>query len=286
MLKKRGKGERGVVLLATFMILVTLTAIAVVFLYMNSAQTVSAGWGIPDAQALWLADAGKEKAIWYLKTPVSGGGQGENWTTTGTTENLGAGSYAMVVTRYDFCLAANGSSASASSAGVGREASKAIDGDDSTYWESTGQPSAGDPEEIILRFPYPLTVNKVRFLVPSGTEHTPKNYTWEVSSDGVNYTAVVTVNNNSARDVTDTFTASSNVNYLKFHVTSVGIIVPAGGPPGVPRVRIATLEALGSKITSSGTAGTVTRTVTQTVVADDGSPENQKAYNEIDWNEI
>lgn len=278
--------DEGIVLISTFIILVTLAVIVVVFLYMTSVQTFSAGYGIPDSKALWLAEAGLQKAIWNLKTPVGSSGQGEDWTTTGTAENLGSGSYTMVVSRYDFASAANGSSASASSSSTGHPASDAIDGDDTTYWESTSQPSVGNPEEIIISFSYPLTINKVRFLVPAGTGHTPKKYTWEVSTDGVSYNVVVDIDGNQDRDVTNTFAAASNVNYLKLKVTSVGIIVPAGGPPGAPRVRIAALEVIGSRITSTGTVGPATRTVRQTVVADDGSPQNQVAYNEIDWTEV
>jgi hypothetical protein len=70
------------------------------------------------------------------------------------------------------------------------------------------------------------------------------------------------------------------------HVTQVGIITPAGGPPGVPQVRIATLEAIGSKIVSTGTVDVISRKVQQTVIADDGSPESQVAYDQIDWTEV
>lgn len=280
------RNQRGVILISTFIILVALTSMMVVFLFLTSVQTVGVGAGIPDSKALWLAEAGLQKAIWNLKTPTGSGGQGESWTTTGTTENLADGSYTMVVSRYDFALASNGGSASASTENGSNVALNAIDGNDSTYWESTTQPSAGNSEQIIVPFPYPLTINKVRFFVPNGTEHTPKNYTWEVSSNGTSYTVVATVNNNSARDVTDEFTAASDVNYLKLNVTQVGIVVPAGGPPGSPRVRIATLEAIGSKITSTGTVGSTPRQISQTVVADDGSPQNQVAYHQIDWTEI
>jgi hypothetical protein len=275
--------KRGTVLLLTFLVMTTLSTITASFLYLTSIQTKAGGYDMVSAKALWLAEAGLQQAIWNLKTPVGSGGQGEDWTTTGTTENLGNGSYAMVVERWDFALAVNGASASASSSQGSNVAANAIDGSDTTYWETTSQPSVGNPEEIIILFPYPLTINKVRFLVPAGTEHTPKNYTWGVSSDGVSYTTVVTVNNNTARDVTDTFSAVSNVNYLKLNVTIVGIIIPPGGPPGTVRVRIATLEAIGAKITSTGTVSGLNRKIAQTAVADDAT---QTAYDEIDWHEV
>ena len=111
----------------------------------------------------------------------------------------------------------------------------------------------------------------------------PRNYTWEVSSDGVTYTIVVNVNNSTNPDVSDSFTAAANVNYLKLKVTSVGVVVPPRGPPGTPSVRIATLETIGAKITSTASAYEISRKIEQTVVADDATAS---AYNEKDWNEI
>lgn len=275
--------KKGAVLLFTFIIMSTLTAIAVVFLYMISIQTKARGYDISSSKALWLAEAGLQKAIWNLMTPAGSGGQGEAWTTAGTSESLGSGSYMMAVSRWDFALAANGSSASATSEQGTNTAGNAIDGSDDTYWESTTQPTPSTPEEIIVTFPYSLTLNKVRFFTPAASDHAPRNYSWEVSTDGVNYTAVANVTNNVGFDVTDTFSAVSNVKYLKLKVTSVGVVVPPRGPPGTPRVTMATLEAIGAKITSIGTVSEMNRKIEQTVVADDAT---QTAYNEKDWNEI
>lgn len=275
--------QSGTALILTFIMLISLTAITIAFLYMTSVRVKVMGYDTASSQALWLAEAGLQKAVWNLMTPVGSGGQGEGWITTGTSENLGDGNYAMAVERWDFALAANGSSASATSEQGSNTAANAIDGIDATYWESVSQPAAANPEEIIITFPYTLTLNKVRFLVPSASDHSPRNYSWQVSSDGVNYTTVVNVTNNSSADVTDTFTAASNVKYLKLQVTSVGIVVPPQGIPGVPRVRIATLEAIGSKITSTGSVDSLSRKIEQAVVADDATVT---AYNQKDWNEI
>ena len=275
--------QKGIALLLTFIILTTLTAVVIAFLYLSSLRLKGSGYDISDSQALWLAEAGLQKAVWNLKTPVAGGGQGENWVSAGTTENLGSGSYAMVVSRWGFALAANGSSASSSSAQGVNVAANAIDGDDATYWESVNQPTPANPEEIIIAFPYTLIINKVRFLISAVLDMSPRNYTWEVSTDGVAYAIVVNVNNNVNPDVTDTFTAAANVNYLKLKVTSVGVVVPPRGPPGSPSVRIATLEAIGAKITSIGSVHEISRKIEQTVIADDAT---QTAFDEIDWNEI
>ena len=69
----------------------------------------------------------------------------------------------MAVERWDFGLAAHGASASSSSAQGANAAANAIDGNDATYWESVNQPTPANPEEIIIAFPYALTINKVRF---------------------------------------------------------------------------------------------------------------------------
>lgn len=279
----RSGAKKGTALLLTFIILTTLTAVVIAFLYMSSLRLKGSGYDMSGSQALWLAEAGLQKAVWNLKTPVASGGQGEDWVSAGTTENLGSGSYTMVVSRWDFALAANGASASSSSAQGANVAANAIDGNDATHWESVNQPTVANPEEIIIVFPYTLIINKVRFLISAGSDMAPRNYTWEVSSDGVAYTIVANVNNNANPDVTDTFTAATNVNYLKLKVTSVGVVVPPRGPPGSPSVRIATLETIGTKITSTGSVHQISRKITQTVVADDATAT---AYNQKDWNEI
>jgi len=269
----------------TLAIVIVLVSLVGGFLYATGVFIANSGWEETDAKVLWLAEAGLQKGIWNLKTPTGSGGQGESWTTAGTTENLGGGSYTMVVARYDFALAANGATASDNPAqedsSIGP--AKAIDGSDSTYWESDGQPGSGDnndgPQDLIVHFPYTLTINKVRFLSPSSATR-PRDYTWAVSTNGSSYTTVVTVNNNSATGVTNTFSAQSNVNYLRLRTTRDGQNSPE-------RVRVATLEVIGSKITSTGTVtvsgNNYTRTVVQTVVADDASPQNQVAYYEPDW---
>lgn len=279
----RLSNKNGLVLILTFIILTAMTTIVCAFLYMGSVQSKAMGNDTASAKALWLAEAGLQKAVWNLKTPVAGGGKGEDWVTSGTTESLGNGSYKMEVARWDFALSANGSTASASSEASGFTAANAIDNNNVTYWESTTQPSVSNPEEIIITFPYSLTINKVRFVIPDITESTPRNYTWEVSSNGVSYTVAATITSNSDSDRIDTFSAVSNVKYLKLKITLVGVAVPPRGSPGVPRARIATLEAIGAKVTSTATVDTISRKIEQAAVADDAT---QTASNQKDWDEI
>jgi len=253
-----------------------LTAITAAFLSMVSIQTKGGGYDMLNHKALWLAEAGLQKAVWNLKTPVVSGGRGENWTTTGTTENLGSGTYNIKVERWDWALAANGATASASSSATDKPAGNAFDGNDTTYWQSASKPLPSSPEYITVTFPYRLTMNKVRFLVPPGSsQQSPKDYDWQVSINGITYTTVLSQTGNNATDVTDEFSAVSNVAYLRLRVTKVG-----GGFSGVI---VSTLEAIGAKVSSTGSVGAFNRKIEQTVVADETT---QTASNERDWNEI
>lgn len=275
--------QRGSVLVMTLSVTILLVSVVGGFLYAAGVFIANSGWEETDAHAFWLAEAGLHKAIWNLKTPTGSGGQGEGWTTSGTTESLGAGSYTIVVARYDFALSDNGSTASATSSGPGAAPSRAIDGNDNTRWQSNNAPSSSAPESITVAFSFPLTINKARFFVASPfSQNRPVDYTWAVSSDGTNFTTVVTVTGNASNDVTDTFTAQSNVTHLRLRVTATG---------GTNKnVMIGTLEAIGARVTSTGTITATgqnyTRSIRQTVVADDGSPQSQVAYIQSDWTEL
>ena len=272
-------GQQGSVLVMTLALTILLVSLAGGFLYSAGVFIGNSGWEETDAHLFWLAEAGMQKAIWNLKTPAGSGGQGESWTTAGTTESLGAGSYTMVAERWDFALSTNGSTASATSSASGSPASNAIDGNSATFWQSDANPSDSVPQELIIAFAYPLTLNKVRFVAPDSSTR-PRDYSWAVSTDGSSYTTVVTVSNNDALDVTDVFSAQSNVNYIKLSTTQDG----QGAPQ---RVGVSTLEIIGSRVTSTGTVtvsgDNYTRSVRGTVVTDDASPQSQVAYKEPDW---
>ncbi len=267
--------EKGSVLILTFIIMTTLTAITVGFLHMTSTHLRGSAYDVASSKAFWLAEAGKQKAVWNLKTPTGSGGQGEIWTTTGTTESLGEGSYTMVIERWDWALAANNATASASSGEVDHEADKAIDGDDTTWWETLTKPLPPSYENITISFPYRLTINKARYVAPDDQKR-PKEYEWQVSTDGVNYTTVFS-NASGTMDETNEFTAVSNVNYLRLWVGKIGGGALSEG------MRVSTVEAIGSKITSTGTVDVMKRQIEQTVAVDDAT---ETAYDQIDWNEI
>lgn len=276
MTKLSANHRKGMILILTFMIMITIIGITTAFLYITSIQIKASGYDIASSKALWLAEAGLQKAVWNLKTSAAGGGQGQDWTTVGTTENLGSGNYTMEVERWDFALIDNRSSASATSVNKTNAAANVIDGDDTTYWQSGDPPRVSAPQEIIITFPYTLTINKARFLVPSDLSiQRPKDYEWQVSTDGASYTTVVSVSGNNDTDVTDVFTAVTDANYFKLRVFRIG-----GGTEGAC---VSTLEVIGSKITSTGTVDVINRKIEQTVVVDDATGA---AYDEIDWYEI
>lgn len=271
-------GRSGFVLLLTLVLMITLSAIVGALIVSLTTDFRNTSFQSYDAKALWLAEAGLQKAIWNLETPVSSGGQGQSWTTTGTTENLGDGSYTMVVAAWSFALDTNGATASASSSTPGNTAAKAIDGKDATRWHSKKVPSVSNPEHITVTFPYAIKISKARFFVASGApSHRPEDYSWKVSTDGVSFTTVLTVTGNLSGDRTDTFTEVSNVNHLRLEVTATG------GANSV--VQIGTLEAAPGtmKITSTGTVNSLSRKVERTVLADEAS---QTATVQDDWDEI
>jgi hypothetical protein len=269
------KYAKGAALLLTLIVMITLTSVVGAYLGFVRCSTRSTGAQITDSQVVYLAEAGLQKAVWNLMRTVANGGQGENWTTAGTTESLGDGSYTMVVERWDWALAANNSAASATSEESGHEADKAIDGDDGTYWETLTKPLPSHCEHITIAFHYALTINKARYVAPD-YQKGPKEYEWQVSTDGVNYTTVFS-NSSGTMDETNEFAAVSNVNYLRLWVSKIG------GGALQEGLRVSTVEAIGSKIIVTGTVDGNNRLIEETVAVDDASEE---AYDQIDWDEI
>ncbi|MFH1771503.1 MAG: discoidin domain-containing protein [Candidatus Omnitrophota bacterium] len=270
--------KKGVILILTFIVLVSIVAITLSFLTMVFYRTKGSGYDKLSSQSFWLAEAGLQKAIWNLKTPVASGGRGEDWTTVGTTENLATGSYTMEVERWDWALSAHNATASASSSEAGHDPDNGIDGNDATWWESADKPRPPFYENIVIAFPYRLTINKARFVVPVGaSQQRPSSYEWHVSTDGVNFTTVYTDTNNDSLDVTNEFPAQANVNYLRLWVAKTG-----GGATALG-VKVATVEAIGSKITVTAAVDILNRKIEQTVAVDDAG---QEAYDQIDWDEL
>jgi len=69
--RTENRREEGVVLILTFIVMTTLTAIVVAFLSMTSIQTKGSGYDMDSSKALWLTEAGLQKAFYTLKNDVS-----------------------------------------------------------------------------------------------------------------------------------------------------------------------------------------------------------------------
>jgi predicted acyltransferase (DUF342 family) len=81
-----------------FLILVTaLVAIVGSVTYLTTAGVRNIGSRVEQQKALYIAEAGLNKAIWYLTTPPEEGGMGIDWRTAGVTEEFGEGSFTISV---------------------------------------------------------------------------------------------------------------------------------------------------------------------------------------------
>lgn len=86
------KEKKGIVLLMTFVFMITLTIIVSAFLYMTSVQLRTTEYDVSSSKALWLAEAGIQQVLYNLKTYSAY----RNAPTT-VDGNLGAGSYSASV---------------------------------------------------------------------------------------------------------------------------------------------------------------------------------------------
>ena len=85
----RFENERGAVLILVFVILVGLSGVAFAFLTMVSDEIGSAGAGLRNIQAFYIAEAGRAKARWALTV----GGYTVPWTESDT--GLGNGTFTV-----------------------------------------------------------------------------------------------------------------------------------------------------------------------------------------------
>lgn len=88
------KDEKGSVLILTFIIMITLTAITVGFLNMTSTRLRGSAYDVASSKALWLAEAGLQDVIYRLKND-----SGYRNSPTAVNANLGDGSYSVSVSK-------------------------------------------------------------------------------------------------------------------------------------------------------------------------------------------
>jgi Tfp pilus assembly protein PilX len=95
--------QKGMALLTTLIFVFILVTFAVALLTMTSNDTKLSTLQRDSTKAFYLADAGIEKALWYLNTPKDLGGKGLNWPTDGgvTIEEGSSNEYFKVTVQYE-----------------------------------------------------------------------------------------------------------------------------------------------------------------------------------------
>jgi Tfp pilus assembly protein PilX len=93
--------EKGAVLLFTLMVMIGLTSVVGAYLGFVQYSTRSTGAQISDSQAIYLAEAGLQKAVWNILTPVPKGGWGKFGAGQSRSEeaSFGAGTYSVTASR-------------------------------------------------------------------------------------------------------------------------------------------------------------------------------------------
>lgn len=211
------RSRRGFALLSAFIVMVTMSTIALAFLNMVKDDIKRIGAEQGDLQACYIAKAGMAKARWALTTSGQAVGWGETDTAFGTgtytvtTTDNGDSTYTIISEGYvpndtnpiaqrrveqrnvsvamssltNLCL---GATASASSTRSGNVASNAIDGNLSTRWQANGNPSAGSPQWLRVNMGSAKTFDRVVFTEPAGNTITA--YTIQYSANGSSWTNV------------------------------------------------------------------------------------------------
>lgn len=97
---KRFCGNRkGIGYLMTFIFMLTMAVMVTAFLDISTNETRELKGRIEIGKTFWFADAGIQKAVWMIITPVTQGGGGFTYTTGGSPpETLDEGSYTYSVT--------------------------------------------------------------------------------------------------------------------------------------------------------------------------------------------
>lgn len=91
-MKKHSNGN----LLITFVVIVSLSALVLLFIQIIAVRLKDSGSRLSESRAFYAADAGLNKAIWYLATPAPTG-KGSDWSVNNTWEAFGAGGYHLTI---------------------------------------------------------------------------------------------------------------------------------------------------------------------------------------------
>lgn len=97
-----GNTKRGMALILTFIFMVTLIIIVAAYLFMTTYSTRNLNAQINNVRAFYLAEAGLQKAIWNILTPVPQEGWGKFGAGQSRTEEDslgGTGTYSVTASR-------------------------------------------------------------------------------------------------------------------------------------------------------------------------------------------
>ncbi len=89
--------KKGFMIPLFLVLVVALTAIVGSVTIVTTTSMGNMGRKIQERKALCIAEAGLNKAIWYLITPPGEGGMGMDWRTAGMAEEFGGGGYTIIV---------------------------------------------------------------------------------------------------------------------------------------------------------------------------------------------
>ncbi|MEE8638512.1 MAG: hypothetical protein V3T21_05665 [Candidatus Margulisiibacteriota bacterium] len=89
--------KKGYMIPFVFIIVIALAAIVYCVTHLSTLGIKNIGLKIEQQKALFIAEAGINKAIWYLTAPPAEGGKGIAWRSTGLTEEFAGGNYTIIV---------------------------------------------------------------------------------------------------------------------------------------------------------------------------------------------
>jgi len=84
-------------LMLTFIIMLAISSIFFSFIYVVTGRSRNLAAQKQSVRAFYIAEAGINKAIWYLTTPVASGGRGDAWRTSATSESFAGGAYTFSI---------------------------------------------------------------------------------------------------------------------------------------------------------------------------------------------
>ena len=232
------KREKGAILIIVFVVMVALSGVAFAFLTMISQETKSAGAGLLNMQAFYIAEAGRAKARWALTTD----GQTADWGESDVA--LGEGTYTVAaVDNGDDTITitsdgyipdrtnplimrrvleknipttsgssnnlALGATASASSTFGSNVAANANDGNSSTRWRS----NVNGNSQLQLDFGSAIAFDRVVF-----DERQFSSYTVQYSSNASTWNAVTGATASVAGNVTTVTFDEVTVRYVRLAI--------------------------------------------------------------------